>query len=104
MKRKLNENEVPVTVDEEKSKTEEKTFQDLELDLRLLQAISRQKFKQPTLIQSKAIPLVLAGHDILARAQTGSGKTAAYLLPIIHSILKRKKVRRYNTLFSCNIC
>lgn len=96
MKRKLDENDVPVPVVEVEatiSKAEE-SFVALGLDSRLLQAISKQNFQKPTLVQSKAIPLALEGHDVLARAKTGSGKTAAYLLPVIHSILKRKQVRQ----------
>lgn len=67
-------------------------FSDLGLDPRLLQAIATQKYQTPTLVQSQVIPLALNGHDVLAKAKTGSGKTAAYLLPVLHSILKRKQV------------
>jgi superfamily II DNA/RNA helicase len=45
------------------------------------------RFAEPTLIQAKAIPAILAGRDLLATAQTGTGKTAAYLLPILHRLL-----------------
>lgn len=90
MKRKLNANDVPEPASDCVLK-EEPSFRDLGLDFRILQAISKQDFKKPTIVQSNAIPLALNGHDIVARARTGSGKTAAYLLPIIHSILKRKK-------------
>ncbi|CAZ85423.1 unnamed protein product [Tuber melanosporum] len=61
------------------------------LDPRLLQGIAKQNFSHPTLVQAKAIPLALEGKDILARAKTGSGKTAAYLLPVLQAILKRKE-------------
>lgn len=67
-------------------------FSDLGLDSRLLQAVAHQKYQAPTLVQSKVVPLALNGQDILAKAKTGSGKTAAYLLPLLHSILKRKQV------------
>ena len=63
-----------------------------DLDPRLLRALSKLKYVKPTLIQEKAIPLALAGKDILARARTGSGKTAAYSLPIIQKILEAKEV------------
>ncbi|KAJ2814752.1 ATP-dependent DNA/RNA helicase, partial [Coemansia furcata] len=53
------------------------TFQALDLDDRLLRALGRMKLVHPTLVQAKAIPLALAGKDVLARAKTGSGKTAA---------------------------
>ncbi|CUS14199.1 unnamed protein product [Tuber aestivum] len=61
------------------------------LDPRLLQGIAKQDFSHPTLVQAKAIPLALEGKDILARAKTGSGKTAAYLLPVMQAILRRKE-------------
>lgn len=61
------------------------------LDARLLRALADMGFARPTLIQARAIPLALDEHrDILARARTGSGKTAAYCLPIIQKILLRK--------------
>ncbi|TGO28226.1 hypothetical protein BPAE_0030g00110 [Botrytis paeoniae] len=92
MKRKLDANDVPVPTEESDTTKENVTFASLGLDARLLQGIAKQNFQSPTLVQSKAIPLTLEGRDILARAKTGSGKTAAYLLPILHSILKRKEL------------
>jgi ATP-dependent RNA helicase DDX56/DBP9 len=79
----------------EPARTEEETsFVHLGLDPRLLQAVAQQKFAKPTLVQRKAIPLALNGQDVLAKADCGSGKTAAYVLPLLSSILKRKSVRR----------
>ncbi|KMP05476.1 ATP-dependent RNA helicase dbp9 [Coccidioides immitis RMSCC 2394] len=89
MKRKLDEHNVP-TPENSGPKALEKTFETLHLDPRLLQALTKQKFTKPTLVQAEAIPLVLSGKDVLARAKTGSGKTAAYLLPILQSILQKK--------------
>ncbi|KAJ2726759.1 ATP-dependent DNA/RNA helicase [Coemansia sp. Benny D115] len=66
------------------------TFQSLDLDDRLLRALGQQGLVHPTLVQSTAIPLALLGKDILARAKTGSGKTAAYCLPLLHKILAAK--------------
>lgn len=57
------------------------------------QAVADLGWSQPTLIQEKAIPLALEGKDLLARARTGSGKTAAYAVPIIQHILTSKQVR-----------
>ncbi|CAD6929170.1 unnamed protein product [Tilletia controversa] len=65
-------------------------FQSL-LDPRLLRALAHQGFSHPTPIQQHAIPLALAGNDILARARTGSGKTLAYALPVLHRILGAKR-------------
>lgn len=92
MKRKLDENDAPVPAAEVEGPKEESTFASLGLDARILQAVAKHNFVSPTLVQSKAIPLMLEGKDVLARAKTGSGKTAAYLLPILHGILKRKQV------------
>ncbi|KAL3463916.1 P-loop containing nucleoside triphosphate hydrolase protein [Aspergillus heterothallicus] len=94
MKRKLDANDVPSTeaVDTndvpELDNTED--FESLSLDPRLRQALVKEKFSKPTPVQAKAIPLALEGKDILARAKTGSGKTAAYVLPILQTILQKK--------------
>lgn len=55
----------------------------------LLRAISEEGYTQPTPIQQKAIPLVMAGRDLLAAAQTGTGKTAGFTLPILHTLINR---------------
>lgn len=49
-------------------------------------------WSRPTLIQEKAIPLALEGKDLLARARTGSGKTAAYAIPMLQLLLHKKAV------------
>jgi ATP-dependent RNA helicase RhlE len=59
------------------------TFNDLGLSAELLRAVSDQGYSQPTPIQAKAIPIVLEGRDILAGAQTGTGKTAGFTLPLL---------------------
>jgi ATP-dependent RNA helicase DDX56/DBP9 len=64
-----------------------KTFSDMNLDPRILRAIAKLGFNEPTLVQASGIPLSLSGKDVLARARTGSGKTAAYTIPIIQKIL-----------------
>ncbi|PHH73432.1 hypothetical protein CDD82_5478 [Ophiocordyceps australis] len=69
------------------------TFADLGLDPRLVQAVASQSYLKPTLVQREAIPLALNGQDVLCKAKTGSGKTAAYVLPVLAGILKRKSVR-----------
>lgn len=74
--------------------TEEFSFTKLGLDPRLVQAVAEQKFSQPTLVQRMAIPVALKGQDVLCKAKTGSGKTAAYVLPLLASILKRKTVSK----------
>ncbi|MDN8760283.1 DEAD/DEAH box helicase, partial [Staphylococcus aureus] len=56
----------------------------------MLRALADLKFAHPTLVQAKAIPLLLEGKDVLARARTGSGKTAAYLVPAVQRVLELK--------------
>ncbi|OQE28943.1 hypothetical protein PENFLA_c004G05399 [Penicillium flavigenum] len=89
MKRKLDANDVP-SPGAAGAEDQELDFEALNLDPRLRQALIKEKFTKPTLVQSKAIPLALEGKDILARAKTGSGKTAAYVLPILQAILQQK--------------
>jgi ATP-dependent RNA helicase RhlE len=62
------------------------TFSDLGLAPALLRAITAEGYDTPTPIQQQAIPLALLGHDLLAGAQTGTGKTAAFTLPILHRL------------------
>ncbi|CAG5185494.1 uncharacterized protein ALTATR162_LOCUS11321 [Alternaria atra] len=66
------------------------SFAELQLEPRLLRAIRDLKWASPTAVQSQAIPLALEGRDILARSGTGTGKTGAYLLPILHKTLQQK--------------
>ncbi|CAI7612847.1 unnamed protein product [Penicillium pancosmium] len=89
MKRKLDANDVP-SPEPAGVEDQEPDFEALGLDPRLRQALIKEKFTKPTLVQAKAIPLALEGKDILARAKTGSGKTAAYVLPVLQSILQQK--------------
>jgi ATP-dependent RNA helicase RhlE len=67
------------------------TFASLSLDASLMQAVKELGFARPTPIQSDAIPPARDGRDVLACAQTGSGKTAAFLLPILHRMLAGKR-------------
>jgi ATP-dependent RNA helicase RhlE len=67
------------------------TFASLKLDVALLKGLTELGFVKPTPIQLDAIPPGLAGRDVLAAAATGSGKTAAFLLPILNELLKRAR-------------
>jgi ATP-dependent RNA helicase RhlE len=62
------------------------TFQTLALDTRILQALGEEGYETPTPIQRDAIPSALAGRDLLGIAQTGTGKTAAFGLPLLHRL------------------
>ena len=63
------------------------TFDDFFLDDRLLQALKKLDFKTPTAIQEATIPVILEGKDILAGAATGTGKTAAFVLPLLQQLI-----------------
>ena len=62
------------------------TFDELNLAPAILKAVREQGYETPTPIQAQAIPAVLAGHDLLGGAQTGTGKTAAFTLPMLHKL------------------
>ena len=62
-------------------------FADFQLDPKILKAVADQGYTQATPIQAKAIPVVLEGKDVMGAAQTGTGKTAAFILPIIQKLL-----------------
>ena len=66
-----------------------KNFSDLGIQEDLVQGIDSMGITTPTAIQEQAIPAILAGNDVLGIAQTGTGKTAAFLLPIIQKITAR---------------
>ncbi len=63
-------------------------FTDLGLDDVILKAVDEEGYTQPTLIQEEAIPNVLDGRDVMAAAQTGTGKTASFTLPMLHRLLR----------------
>jgi ATP-dependent RNA helicase RhlE len=76
------------------------TFKELDLSNHLLQALADQNYTTPTPIQEKAIPEILAHHDLVGCAQTGTGKTAAFAIPILNQLhvivgspKKRKSIR-----------
>lgn len=66
-------------------------FQKFKLDDRLLRVLDEIKFKHCTPIQAECIPLILEGHDIAGQAQTGTGKTAAFLLATFHYLISKKE-------------
>lgn len=74
------------------------TFTDFNFDPNLQEGLDSMGFRKPTPIQEQAIPIILNKHDLIACAQTGTGKTAAYLLPIMHQICTAKEKSLVNTL------
>ena len=67
------------------------SFNGLGLSPELLRAVADEGYETPTPVQSAAIPYVLEGRDLLAGAQTGTGKTAAFVLPIIHRLHETRR-------------
>ena len=61
-------------------------FSDLQLDSRIVEAIDIMRFTECTPIQEQSIPPLLEGRDLIGIAQTGTGKTAAYLLPVLNRL------------------
>ena len=70
-------------------------FEDLDLNPELLEAIGYMGFRETTPIQEKAIPVIMSDRDLIACAQTGTGKTAAFLLPIMNSISEKRPVHTH---------
>ncbi len=71
-------------------------FKSLNLLKPLLRALSEEGYKEPTPIQVEAIPEVLAGRDLMAAAQTGTGKTAAFSLPMLQLLSERPAYTKSN--------
>ena len=69
-------------------------FEEYPISEGIKKSISKQGFKKPTDIQYKAIPNILRGEDVLAIAQTGTGKTAAFVIPILHLLHVKKIIRK----------
>jgi ATP-dependent RNA helicase RhlE len=73
------------------------SFSDLQLSAPLLKAIKQQGYEQPSPIQEQAIPAVLRGDDVMAAAQTGTGKTAGFTLPILENLIDGPKAKGNQT-------
>ncbi len=67
---------------------QEDSFESLGLCDQLLEAIKRLGYTRPTDIQQQAVPFGIAGRDVIGLAETGSGKTASFALPVLHQLLK----------------
>ncbi|KAI3777189.1 hypothetical protein L1987_46985 [Smallanthus sonchifolius] len=83
---------------QENQEEQELTFEDLGLDARLIRALTKKNVEKPTPIQQTGIPLILEGKDVVARAKTGSGKTFAYLLPLLQKLLADNNISSSKTL------
>ncbi|MEI6124165.1 MAG: DEAD/DEAH box helicase [Bacteroidota bacterium] len=71
-------------------------FDDYHIDSAIKKNIQSLGYKKPTDIQYKAIPPILKGEDVMAIAQTGTGKTAAFVIPVLHLLLKTKRISANN--------
>lgn len=69
------------------------SFNSLGLDTKIVEAVNALRFSQPTEIQQQAIPKILAGKDIMGSAQTGTGKTASFVLPILQKCLVKSNLK-----------
>ena len=77
-------------------------FSDIELDPNVLKAVEEAGYTEPTPIQQQAIPEALKGRDVLGIAQTGTGKTAGFVLPMITILAKgRARARMPRSLIIC---
>ncbi len=71
------------------------TFESLDLTMPILQALNSKGYKQPTPVQEQAIPQILAGRDIFGSSRTGTGKTAAFALPLIQLLINKQKTGKH---------
>ncbi|KAA8492906.1 ATP-dependent RNA helicase DDX3Y [Porphyridium purpureum] len=78
---------IPVEVSGRDCPDEINSFEDSELHTRLQKNVSLAKYTKPTPVQKRAVPIIAANRDLMACAQTGSGKTAAFLLPVLNRML-----------------
>jgi len=77
-------------------------FDDLDLNPEILESIDYMGYRETTPIQEKAIPVIMAGKDLIACAQTGTGKTAAFLVPLLSFISEKRhgQTHRKDSSFS----
>lgn len=81
------------------------TFKELKLNKPIIRALSEKNYEEPTLVQERAIPVILYKKDVIVSAQTGTGKTAAYALPILQLLYDKqdapKKGKKIRALIVC---
>ena len=76
-------------------------FEDLNLSSEILRGVREMGFEETSAIQAQAIPVAMEGYDIIGQAQTGTGKTAAFGIPILEKVSKNKDVKHPQTLVLC---
>ena len=82
---------VPYFCFEKRRFMEELKFEELELCPEILKAVKHMGFEEASPIQSKAIPVIMSGKDVIGQAQTGTGKTAAFGIPLLEKIDPKNK-------------
>jgi ATP-dependent RNA helicase DDX54/DBP10 len=88
----LNFNEGKIQKFSKKKEKKAKGFRAFDLNNSLIEAIKKIGYRFPTPIQRKTIPNILSGFNVIAHSRTGSGKTAAFLLPILNKLKEHSKV------------
>jgi len=107
----MSENEIPELETEENLEDEldeaapqelpeDCSFRDITQDTEILRSIDELGFTRPTEVQRKAIPTALQGHDMLVQAQTGSGKTMAFVLPMVSALKSTERYADLNSTFA----
>ncbi|MEM7163429.1 MAG: DEAD/DEAH box helicase [Bacteroidota bacterium] len=76
-------------------------FKELGLGQSILEGVEAMGFTQPTPVQEKAIPAIIEGHDLIGASQTGTGKTAAFVLPILHLVAEDRANEKVKALIVC---
>ena len=74
-------------------------FKNLQISDVIINALNDMGFEEPTPIQEGSIPVALEGHDLIGQAQTGTGKTAAYGIPVLEKFLQPGLPKNYNPSF-----
>ena len=82
-------------MDREKEAEEFIRYEDSGIDSRILRAVSEMGFVEMTPIQAQAIPVLLTGADVIGQAQTGTGKTAAFGIPMLQKLLENDCIEEY---------
>ena len=73
-------------------------FQNLNISEVIIRALNEMGFEEPTPIQAESIPVAMSGSDMIGQAQTGTGKTAAYGIPVLEKILKAEPSKDIQTV------
>ena len=78
----------------------EPTFEQFSLDPSLVENLKKHNFVTPTPVQANAIPLILEGKDILAQAETGSGKTGAFVIPMLQKLMGKEAMSSFSRIMT----